>query len=72
DMLGREILPLPVRVGSPTSINGISDVLRDPAYATSVGLLIWGAKHEGASSGKSNKVVGDIRRLVFRIRSLFR
>jgi cell division protein FtsA len=72
DMLGREILPLPVRVGSPTSINGISDVLRDPAYATSVGLLIWGAKHESASSGKSNKVVGDIRRLVFRIRSLFR
>jgi cell division protein FtsA len=44
--LGRDILRLPVRVGIPTDIYGISEVLRDPAYATSVGLLLWGTKHE--------------------------
>jgi cell division protein FtsA len=48
--LGRDILRLPVRVGTPTSMYGISDTLRDPAYATSVGLLLWGAKHHGAQS----------------------
>ncbi len=72
DALGREILPLPVRVGTPTSINGISDVLRDPAYATSVGLLIWGAKHEATPNWKPNRVVSDLRRLMFRIKNLFR
>jgi cell division protein FtsA len=47
--LGRDILRLPVRVGTPTDIYGIGDVLRDPAYATSVGLLLWGNKYEEPS-----------------------
>ncbi|GAI19925.1 unnamed protein product, partial [marine sediment metagenome] len=34
EALGREILQLPVRVGVPTQMYGITDTLRDPAYAT--------------------------------------
>ncbi len=45
DALGRDILQMPVRVGAPTNIYGISDVLCDPAYATGVGLVLWGAKY---------------------------
>jgi cell division protein FtsA len=45
EALGRNTLQLPVRVGIPSNIYGISDALHDPAYATSVGLLLWGAKH---------------------------
>jgi cell division protein FtsA len=45
ETLGREILKLPVRVGVPTHISGITDAVCDPAYATSVGLLLWGAKN---------------------------
>jgi len=71
DALGREILPLPVRVGTPAHINGISDALRDPAYATSVGLLLWGAKNEASPNWKSNRVVSDLRRLMLRVRNLF-
>ncbi|MFC1958747.1 cell division protein FtsA [Chloroflexota bacterium] len=71
DTLGREILRLPVRVGIPTNIHGISDALRDPAYATSVGLLIWGAKNAGNQSWKSNRFGIDLRRLASRIRNLF-
>jgi len=44
EALGRDVLRLPVRVGVPTNMYGITDSLRDPAYATSVGLLLWGAK----------------------------
>jgi len=67
--LGRDILRLPVRVGTPTSMYGISDALRDPAYATGVGLLLWGAK----TSGRSRRGFGGgFRRLVFRLARLFR
>ena len=39
--LGQAITRLPVRVGTPVSSNGNDAILRDPAYATSVGLLYW-------------------------------
>ncbi|MFQ5996073.1 MAG: cell division protein FtsA [Dehalococcoidales bacterium] len=70
--LGREILQLPVRVGTPTNMEGIADTLCDPAYATSVGLLLWGAKHEGSQNWQPWKLGTAVRRLAFRIRNLFR
>ncbi len=69
ETLGRNILRLPVRVGTPSSMSGITDVLRDPAYATSVGLLLWGTRHEGKHTWKPG---GWLRRLVFRMSNLFR
>ena len=32
-------------LGIPPNLYGVSDVLRDPAYATSVGLLLWELSH---------------------------
>ncbi len=69
--LGRDILRLPVRVGTPNDIYGIGDVLRDPAYATSVGLLLWGTKYEGKRSWRSNLFGGAVRRLATRLKRLF-
>ena len=71
ETLGRDILQLPVRVGVPASVHGITDALRDPAYATSVGLLLWGARHEGAQSWRVGRFGTSLRRLIFRIKSLF-
>ena len=68
--LGRDILRLPVRVGAPTNVHGIADVLRDPAYATSVGLLLWGAKHEGKKHWKSG-LGGALNRMASQFRRLF-
>ena len=56
ETLGRDILQLPVRVGIPTNIYGIADALRDPAYATSVGLLLWGAKHRGMQDLATSRI----------------
>ena len=39
--LGSMATRLPVRVGIPVDLYGVSDILHDPAYATSVGLLLW-------------------------------
>ena len=70
--LGRDVVHLPVRVGSPTDIPGISDVLRDPAYATSVGLLLWGSKYEGSQTWKSRTLGSMFRGVASQIRRLFR
>ncbi len=71
EALGRDVLRLPVRVGVPTNMYGITDSLRDPAYATSVGLLLWGAKNEGAHTWRSVGFATRLRRLLFRMRKLF-
>ncbi|MHB8494548.1 MAG: cell division protein FtsA [Casimicrobiaceae bacterium] len=40
--LGEEVFHLPVRVGVPSYVGGLSEVVRNPRYATSVGLLLEG------------------------------
>jgi cell division protein FtsA len=47
--LGRSVLNMPVRVGSPSTglpIAGLSRNLLTPTYATSVGLLLWGMQED--------------------------
>lgn len=72
ETLGRDILRLPVRVGAPTKMHGITDALRDPAYATSVGLLLWGAKHESNQTWRTRRFSISLRHLVSRVKNLFR
>jgi cell division protein FtsA len=43
--LARNVLQIPVRVGRPYGPQGLTDVLESPAYATSVGLLLWAMRH---------------------------
>lgn len=47
--LASDITKLPVRIGLPVNLNGVSNnMLNDPAYATSVGLLLWKERNSGA------------------------
>ena len=69
--LGREVLQLPVRVGAPSNMEGISDALCDPAYATSVGLLAWGVNHERSQSWTRWSFGSAVRRVAFRLKKLF-
>ncbi len=49
--LGSEVTGLSVRRGTPRGVHGLVDALSDPAYATAVGLAMWGARHgEGTLS----------------------
>ena len=43
--LGEEVFHLPVRIGVPAYVGGLSDVVRSPRYATAVGLLLDGREH---------------------------
>ena len=40
--LGEEVFHLPVRIGVPTYAGGLADIVRNPRYATAVGLLFEG------------------------------
>lgn len=54
--LAEEIFHMPVRVGYPHSVKGLNDIVRNPIYATSVGLLLYGAEHyQEAGAGVSGK-----------------
>jgi cell division protein FtsA len=41
--LAEEVFNMPVRLGSPQYVSGLVDVVRNPIYATGVGLLLFGA-----------------------------
>jgi cell division protein FtsA len=43
--LAGQTLDLPARLGSPLGLHGLADSICRPAYATSVGLLLWGLRH---------------------------
>jgi len=47
--LAQDVLQLPVRIGRPHDLQGLTDVLENPAYATAVGLLLWGTRHSPGS-----------------------
>ena len=54
----KRVLSMPVRIGFPTGISGLIDEIESPAFATAVGLLIYGNQsHEsaGVEVGWSNK-----------------
>ncbi|HEY9052727.1 MAG TPA: cell division protein FtsA, partial [Gammaproteobacteria bacterium] len=43
--LAEEIFHMPVRLGIPQYVSGLSDVVSNPIYATGVGLLLFGEQH---------------------------
>src|SRR5215831_5395000 len=52
--MAEEVLGVPVRRGIPKGVGGLVDVVKAPAYATGVGLVLYGARHaEGAATGRS-------------------
>ncbi|HET9096165.1 MAG TPA: cell division protein FtsA [Candidatus Baltobacteraceae bacterium] len=40
--MAEEVFGLPVRVGLPSAIAGLTDVLKQPEYATAIGLVLFG------------------------------
>ncbi len=43
--LAESVFNLPARMGKPTGIGGLVDVVNNPMYATGVGLVLYGAKN---------------------------
>ncbi len=43
--LAEEVFHMPVRLGSPFGVSGLVDIVRNPIYATGVGLLLFGQQN---------------------------
>jgi cell division protein FtsA len=43
--LAEQIFDLPVRLGMPTGVGGLKEVVSSPMYATGVGLVLYGREH---------------------------
>jgi cell division protein FtsA len=44
--IAESIFDVPSRLGTPRGISGLIDVVNNPMYATGVGLVLYGAKHQ--------------------------
>ncbi len=49
--LAEEIFHMPVSIGKPKNVSGLADIVRNPIYATAVGLLQYGAA-QGVRAGR--------------------
>lgn len=68
--LGQKITRMPVRLGRPMRLQGVSDVLENPAHATGVGLLMWKFKNHDTTARKSHE--SGLRGLLLHMLRLFR
>jgi cell division protein FtsA len=64
--IAENVFNLPVRIGSPTSVTGLVDLVKGPEYAAAVGLVLHNASQIGLSRGATRRgTVGSaVRRVV--------
>ena len=53
--LAEEIFHVPVSLGIPRYVQGLKDIVRNPIYATSVGLLLYGKEREEEAAGRQKR-----------------
>ena len=68
EQFAREVLGLQVRIGVPTNLPQGGEALNDPAYASVVGLLLWGAE-VGVGGERRVEMGAGIGSLLFGLRS---
>jgi cell division protein FtsA len=62
--LAEEIFHMPVRLGIPQYVTGLNEVVRNPIYATGVGLLLFAKQQQG--QGERHAAVGSSFRGLWR------
>lgn len=70
--LAHEVTGMPVRIGKPTRVGGLSDKVDSPIFATGVGILLYGLKHsylpeDGRHQPLWRRVVVRFRRWLSRL-----
>jgi cell division protein FtsA len=61
--LCEQVLNLPARIGTPSNMGGLIDIVRSPMYATGVGLLIYAYQSQASKMAVSNQKKGFINRI---------
>lgn len=58
--MAEEVFNLPVKIGIPKKIGGLTDIILDPIYATGVGLILYGFEKKNQTLIKRPKGVGIV------------
>jgi len=69
--LGEEIFHMPVRIGLPSYQGGLSEVVRNPRYATAAGLLALGMRQQRHQQ-TAQAGVGSLQQVVGRMKNWFK
>lgn len=69
--LAEEVFHMPVRLGYPRYVSGLSDVVRNPIYATGVGLLLFGHKHRNERGADISASGASLHGVLSRMKSWF-
>ncbi len=69
--LAEEIFHVPVRLGLPGQVKGLSDVVRNPIYSTAVGLLLY-ARENSAPASRAAALTGNVAGVLDRMKSWFK
>lgn len=56
--LAESVFNVPVRIGEPNKIGGLKDIVKNPAYATGVGLVIFGSTDSNQTEFRDAQVQG--------------
>jgi cell division protein FtsA len=68
--LAEEVFHVPVRLGLPQAVNGLSDVVRNPVYSTGVGLLLY-ARDNAAHARRTMRPINGAKTALDRMRAWF-
>ena len=69
-MLAEEVLDMPVRIGYPMGVVGLTETIQDPRFATGVGLVLHGAERAHAAERRNGRPAdGAWERAVDRVRA---
>jgi cell division protein FtsA len=68
--LGQKVTHMPVRLGLPMKLSGVSEILDNPAHATGIGLLLWKLKNDDTQSPKvTDKGINGLIKKMLRLLS---
>jgi cell division protein FtsA len=69
--LAEEVFHMPVRLGSPQYVEGLMDVIRNPIYATGVGLLLYGLESNSRRTSRGTPIRSNLSDVWDRMRAWF-
>ena len=71
EQLAERIFDLPVKVGIPKGVVGLTEAVSDPVHAAAVGLIIYGHRH-GDEAGFFERRTGLLDRVISRVVNWFK
>jgi cell division protein FtsA len=65
--LAEKVFDVPVRIGAPSRVGGLADLVSGPAYSTAIGLLLVAGRALGETAGASNGSSGVLHKVKHRM-----